>query len=62
MLELLAGCACGLIVVLSYCLGRYTATKPMLPVEPDRMKQLQYEEDQKAFADVMNYSADIAYE
>ena len=61
MLELLAGCACGLIVVFSFLLGKWSATKPMLPIEPDRMKQIRYEEDQKAFSDVMNYSSEIAY-
>ena len=38
--------------------------KPLLPIEPakpDRIKQLEYEADQKALAECLNYSIDVAY-
>ena len=31
------------------------------PAKPDRIKQLEYEADQKALAECLNYSIDVAY-
>ena len=68
MTELLFGCAGMLITLLAFFIGFFTGRgfreKPLLPVEPavpDRIKQLEYEADQRALADCLNYSIDIAY-
>ena len=45
-------------------MGRGSREKPLLPVEPavpDKIKQLEYEADQKALAECLNYSIDVAY-
>ena len=34
---------------------------PFEPAKPDKVKQLEYEAEQKAWADSLNYSADVAY-
>ena len=34
---------------------------PVVPAVPDRIKQLEYEADQKALAECLNYSIDVAY-
>ena len=34
---------------------------PFEPAKPDKAKQLEYEAEQKAWADCLNYSADVAY-
>ena len=47
-----------------FCLGEDSKNRPCCPAaEPqvDREKQLRFEEEQKALADCMNYSIDIAY-
>ena len=74
MLDMLTGCAGMLITLLAYFLGRTegrffclsedSENRPCCPAaEPqvDREKQLRFEEEQKALADCMNYSIDIAY-
>ena len=67
-MNVLLECACCLMMFIAFTLGFFTGSgrreKPMLPIEPavpDRIKQLEYEADQKAFADCMNYSIDVAY-
>ena len=67
MNELLLGCAGMLITLLAFFvgffLGRAVSEQPLMPVEPevDREKQLRFEAEQKALADCMNYSIDVAY-
>ncbi len=67
MNELLLGCAGMLITLLAFFigffLGRGCREQPLMPVEPevDREKQLRFEAEQKALADCMNYSIDVAY-
>ena len=34
---------------------------PFEPAKPDKVKQLEYEAEQKAWADCLNYSIDVAY-
>ena len=67
-MELAVPMACTLTVLAAFLLGFFTGRgfreKPLLPVEPavpDRIKQLEYEADQRALADCLNYSIDIAY-
>ncbi len=68
MNEILVGTSVVLVVLLTFAsgffMGRGFREKPLLPVEPavqDRIKQLEYEADQKALAECMNYSIDVAY-
>ena len=68
MSEMLAGFSVMLVVVLTFAsgffMGRGSREKPLLPIEPavpDRIKQLEYEADQKALAECLNYSIDVAY-
>ncbi len=67
MAELLLGCAGMLITLLAFFIGffigRAVREQPMLPVEPqvDEEKKLRFEAEQKALADCMNYSIDVAY-
>ena len=69
MSEMLVGLSVVLVVLLTFASGFFTGLgfrkeKPLLPVEPavpDRIKQLEYEADQKALAECLNYSIDVAY-
>ena len=69
MSEMLAGLSVVLVVLLTFASGFFMGLgfrkeKPLLPVEPavpDRIKQLEYEADQKALAECLNYSIDVAY-
>ena len=67
MTEMLFGCAGMLITLLAFFIGffigRGCREAPMLPVEPqvDEEKKLRFEAEQKALADCMNYSIDVAY-
>ena len=68
MNEVLVGVSIVLVVLLTFAsgffMGRGFREKPLLPVEPavpDRIKQLEYEADQKALAECLNYSIDVAY-
>ena len=67
MNEILLGCAGMLLTLLAFFigffLGRGCHEQPLMPVEPevDREKQLRFEAEQKALADCMNYSIDVAY-
>ena len=69
MNELLVGASIVLVVLLTFASGFFMGLlgfreKPLLPVEPavpDRIKQLEYEADQKALAECLNYSIDVAY-
>jgi hypothetical protein len=67
MAELLLGCAGMLVTLLAFLIGFFTGRavreQPMLPVEPqvDEEKKLRFEAEQKALADCMNYSIDVAY-
>ena len=67
MNEILLGCAGMLITLLAFFIGFFTGRgcreQPLMPVEPevDREKQLRFEAEQKALADCMNYSIDVAY-
>ena len=67
-MEVLVSTVCALTVVLAFTLGFFTGRgrreKPLLPAVPampDRIKQLEYEADQKAWMDCLNYSIDVAY-
>ena len=47
-----------------FLLGRAMRSRPLLPVEPavpDTGKQREFEAEQKALADCLNYSIDVAY-
>ena len=63
----LIGCAGMLFTLLAFLIGFYVGRgcreAPMLPVEPqvDEEKKLRFEAEQKALADCMNYSIDVAY-
>ncbi len=69
MNELLVGASIVLVVLLTFASGFFMGLgsrkeKPLLPVVPevpDRIKQLEYEADQKALAEGLNYSIDVAY-
>ena len=69
MSEMLVGLSVVLVVLLTFASGFFMGLgfrreKPLLPVEPavpDRIKQLEYEADQKALAECLNYSIDVAY-
>ena len=68
MNEILVVASIVLIVLLTFAsgffMGRGSREKPLLPVEPavpDKIKQLEYEADQKALAECLNYSIDVAY-
>ena len=68
MNEVMIGIFSALIVLLTFTagffMGRGSREKPLLPVEPavpDKIKQLEYEADQKALAECLNYSIDVAY-
>ena len=69
MSEVLVGLSAVLIVVLTFASGFFMGRgfrkeKPLLPLEPaipDRIKQLEYEADQKALTECLNYSIDVAY-
>ena len=68
MNEVLVGVSVVLVVMLTFAsgffMGRGSREKPLLPVEPavpDKIKQLEYEADQKALAECLNYSIDVAY-
>ena len=68
MSEMLVGVSAVMVVLLTFAsgffMGRGSREKPMLPIEPakpDRIKQLEYEADQKALAECLNYSIDVAY-
>ena len=68
MSEILVGMSVMLVVLLTFSsgffVGRGFREKPLLPVEPakpDRIRQLEYEADQKALAECLNYSIDVAY-
>ena len=63
----LIGCAGMLLTLLAFFIGLYVGRdcheQPMLPVEPqvDEEKKLRFEAEQKALADCMNYSINVAY-
>ncbi len=63
----LMGCAGMLITLLAFLIGffmgRALREQPAPPVEPevDEEKKLRFEAEQKALADCMNYSIDVAY-
>ena len=63
----LIGCVGMLITLLAFFIGFFVGRGcrevPMLPVEPqvDEEKKLRFEAEQKALADCMNYSIDVAY-
>ena len=69
MNEMLVSLSAVLVVLLTFASGFFMGLgfrreKPLLPVVPavpDRIKQLEYEADQKALAECMNYSIDVAY-
>ena len=68
MNEVFVGISVVLVVLLTFgsgfFMGRGFREKPLLPIEPavpDRIKQLEYEADQKALAECLNYSIDVAY-
>ena len=69
MNEVMIGIFSALIVLLTFTSGFFMGRgfpreKPLLPIEPakpDRIKQLEYEADQKALAECLNYSIDVAY-
>ncbi len=69
MNEMLVGISAVLLVLLTFASGFFMGLgfrreKPLLPVVPavpDRIKQLEYEADQKALAECLNYSIDVAY-
>ncbi len=68
MNEMLVGISVVLVVLLTFASGFFMGLgfreKPLLPIEPakpDRIKQLEYEADQKALAECLNYSIDVAY-
>ena len=69
MNEVLVGVSVVLVVLLTFASGFFMGLgfrreKPLLPVVPavpDRIKQLEYEADQKALAECLNYSIDVAY-
>ena len=69
MNEMLVGISAVLVVLLTFASGFFMGLgfrkdKPLLPVVPavpDRIKQLEYEADQKALAECLNYSIDVAY-
>ena len=69
MNEILVGASIILVVLLTFVSGFFMGLgfrreKPLLPIEPakpDRIKQLEYEADQKALAECLNYSIDVAY-
>ena len=68
MNEMLVGISVVLVVLLTFASGFFmglgSREKPLLPVEPavpDKIKQLEYEADQKALAECLNYSIDVAY-
>ena len=76
MNELLLGCAGMLLTLLAFfigffigkrtegrffCPGEDSKNRPCCPAEIDREKQLRFEAEQKALADCMNYSIDVAY-
>ena len=69
MNEMLVGISAVLVVLLTFASGFFMGRgfrreKPLLPVVPavpDRIKQLEYEADQKALAECLNYSIDVAY-
>ena len=63
----LIGCAGMLITLLAFFIGFFVGRgcreQVMPPVEPqvDEEKRLRFEAEQKALADCMNYSIDVAY-
>ena len=63
----LIGCVGMLITLLAFFIGFFVGRgcreQVMLPVEPqvDEEKKLRFEAEQKALADCMNYSIDVAY-
>ena len=76
MTDMLFGCAGMLLTLLAFFIGFFTGRgcrekkraersgdRPLLPVEPqvDEEKKLRFEAEQKALADCMNYSIDVAY-
>jgi hypothetical protein len=68
MNEILVVASIVLVVLLTFASGFFMGLgfreKPLLPVEPavpDKIKQLEYEADQKALAECLNYSIDVAY-
>ena len=68
MNEILAGISVVFVVLLTFVsgflLGREMRSRPLLPVEPavpDTRKQREFEAEQKALADCLNYSIDVAY-
>ena len=67
MNELLFGCVGMLITLLAFLMGffigRGSREQPSVCAEPevDQEKKLRFEEEQKALADCMNYSIDVAY-
>ena len=69
MNEVMIGIFSALIVLLTFTAGFFMGRgfpkeKPLPPVEPaapDKIKQLEYEADQKALAECLNYSIDVAY-
>ena len=67
-MELLFSCVATVTMLVAFTcgffVGRSHREKPLLPVEPvvpDKIKQLEYEADQKALMDCLNYSVDVAY-
>ena len=69
MNEVMIGIFSALINLLTFTAGFFMGRgfpkeKPLSPVEPaapDKIKQLEYEADQKALAECLNYSSDVAY-
>ena len=69
---LLIGFAAGLSVILAFSLGVVLGARfgcppakqkdSLLPDDVDPVRQLRIEEERKAFADCMSYSAERAYE
>ena len=67
-MEFLFSCVCTVTMLVAFTCGFFAGRgrreKPLLPVEPampDKVKQLEYEADQQALADCLNYSIDVAY-
>ena len=69
MNEILVGASIVLVVLLTFASGFFMGLgsrkeKPLLsvvPAVPDRIKQLEYEADQKALAECLNNSIEVAY-
>ena len=68
-MDMIAAMSGALLILLAFSVGFFLGRgfreeKQLLPVEPakpDEIKRLQYEADQQALADCLNYSIDVAY-